>query len=294
MIDFRIQTFLAVCRTMNFTHAADELHITQPAVSQHIHFLEQLYGTKLFAQNGKRMQLTPQGRLLLETMSVFQNDENLMRQKMQELDSEKHKVTFGVTMTIGEYVIADPLAAFLHSHPDTDVHIRYGNTQQLLACLRNGEIDFALIEGYFSAELYDSVPYSTEDYIAVAAPSHVFAKDVKILRDLLPERLLLREEGSGTRDILEKNLAVRNLSVSDFRNLSVVENMHTIIQLLLRDCGITFLYKAAVRDELAAGRLTEIPLADFRMSHDFTFIWNRGSAFAGDYRNVISAFISCS
>lgn len=271
---------------MNFTSAAQELHITQPAVSQHIRYLEQFYRTRLFTRTGRKIRLTPAGEVLLSTMRTLRNDVHAIEDRMRACSGTKPALTFGVTMTIGEYAIARPLAQYLKRHPDTDVHIRYGNTSALLGYLREGKIDFALVEGYFKPDDYGTLVYQTQRYIPVCAAGHALEKPARILADLLAERLLVREQGSGTRDILERNLALRNIAVTDFAHIVEVENMHAIVNLLVQDCGIAFLYEAAVCRELAQGALREIPLEDFHMTHDFTFLWNRGSAFAQAYRAV--------
>ena len=91
---------------MNFTRASQELHITQPAVSQHIRFLEQLYQTSLFLREGKHIRLTPAGEILLATMTQLRNDERAMMARMRVCAGEKRTLRFGVTLTIGEYIIA--------------------------------------------------------------------------------------------------------------------------------------------------------------------------------------------
>jgi DNA-binding transcriptional LysR family regulator len=150
MLDFRVQTFLAVCRTLNYTKAAEILHITQPAVSQHIHFLEQHYGVKLFHYEKKKLTLTPQGKILKNRLLVLQNDERRVNKELQSVFSGKLSISIGVTMTVGEYAIADPLSALLKNHPDWSIHVIFGNTQKLLGLLEAGTIDFALVEGYYS------------------------------------------------------------------------------------------------------------------------------------------------
>lgn len=271
---------------MNFTSAAEELHITQPAVSQHIRYLEQLYQTRLFVREGKKIELTMAGKILLSTMTVLRNDERAMIKRMQLCNNMKRKLTFGVTMTIGEYVIAAPLARYLTKHPETDIHIKSGNTSELLEDLHNGDLDFALVEGYFKSDEYDTIVYQSDDFIPVCSANHIFSKESIELEDLLLERLIVREKGSGSRDILEKNLSVHDISVTDFASIVEVENVHTIVSLLIADCGIAFLYEAAVRDELKQGILKPIPLPSFHMTHDFTFLWNKGSAFSDEYRRI--------
>jgi DNA-binding transcriptional LysR family regulator len=104
--------------------------------------------------------------------------------------------------------------------------------------------------------------------------------------DLLSERIVIREKGSGTREILEKNLEARNLCVDDFRHVVEIGGMNAIKSLVESGCGITFLYEASVKKELEKGNLREIKLKDFHMVHDFEFIWNKGSVFSDNYREI--------
>lgn len=286
MLDFRIETFLSVCRHMSFTAASEELHITQPAVSQHIRYLEKAYGFPLFIRDGKRISLTPAGEVLEQTMGSLQNDHQTLLRRMQEAGGTKKTLTFGVTLTIGEYAILPSLSQYLNKHPDINVRVRYGNTRMLADLLHAGEIDFALVEGYVEEEEFDTLVDRVEPYLPVCAKGHVFQRPVYTLRDLLGERLLIREEGSGTREILEKYLSAFNLSVSDFTHYAQVETMHSIVGLLLQDCGITFLYQAAVQELLERGLVEIIPVSDFQMHHEFTFIWNKNSCFAPEYRDI--------
>lgn len=248
MLDFRINTFLTVCQTMNFTKAAEELHITQPTVSQHIHYLEDYYETSLFTYQNRQLALTWAGKTLQERLLRMKNDETTIQKELHENNERIKTLSIGVTMTIGEYAISGALAGYLKANPDTNIHLHYGNTKQLLQLLDNGRISFALVEGYYPKEFYDHKKYITEDYVAVCASSHTFeCSTPHHLKDLLAERLLVREEGSGTRNILERNLSPKGLSIPDFIHYTQVENMHTIIELLKKDCGISFLYKNTIK-----------------------------------------------
>lgn len=194
-------------------------------------------------------------------------------------------------MTVGEYAIVDELANFLLSHPHMNMHIHYGNTSQLLKLLDEGQINLAIVEGNYPRNKYSHKKYSTEEYIAVSAANHNFAvgKPERV-NDLLGERLLVREKGSGTRNILENSLTALGLQISDFVRYIQVENMHTIISLLKKDCGISFMYKTAVEDELKAGVLKEIKLNDFKILHDFDFIWEKDSVYSNKYLSFCEEF----
>ena len=202
MLDFRIETFLCVCRRMNFTEAAEELHLTQPAVTQHIHWLEQRYGTPLFFREGRRVRLTPAGEMLLEAMQVLRNDEAALARRLQNCAGQRQTLTFGVTLTVGEYAVVPALAGYLRRRPELDVRVRYANTAALLEALRAGSLEFAIVEGYVPPAPFETMRFCTQPYIAVCAAGHVFARAPQTMSDLLGERLLLREHGSGTREIL--------------------------------------------------------------------------------------------
>ena len=287
MLDFRTDTFLKVCETMNYTEAARMLHITQPAVSQHIRFLEKEYNTHLFAYHNKQLYLTPAGEILRKRLMTMKNDQLAIRNEIENDVEKREALSIGVTMTIGEYAIVDKIAEFLIRHPEMNLHIHYGNTMQLLELLDKGVINLALVEGNYPKEKYGHKNYSLEDYVAVCAADHTFETEhPDTLRNLLKERLLVREPGSGTRNILEELLLARGMEINDFKRYIEVENMHTIIGLLKRDCGISFMYKIAVADELQAGTLREIQLTDFKMQHDFDFIWEKGSIYTEKYLDI--------
>ena len=292
MLDFRTETFLTVCQTMNFTAAARQLNITQPAVSQHIHFLEEQYHTSLFIYQNKQLFLTRSGEILRRHLLTMKNDEKAVMEELKNNITGIETLSIGVIMTIGEYAIVDKLAGFLIQHPEINIHLHYGNTLQLLKLLNSGQISMAIVEGNYPKEYYSHKKYSTEDYIAVCAASHHFMTDHPYtMNDLVHERLLVREEGSGTRNILEQSLMTHGLHISDFIHYIEIENMHTIIGLLKRDCGISFLYKIAVEKELHSGILKEIPLDDFKMQHDFDIIWEKHSVYSDKYLSICEEFI---
>lgn len=289
MLDFRMETFLTVCRYMNFTRASEKLNITQPAVSQHIRFLEKHYNTKLFRYEGKKLRLTGAGEILRNASLTMMHDEQSMQNEMQETEKEA-EIRFGATRTIGDSVMGSVLEKYLARYPQARIHMEVENTHDLLVRLDEGRIDFALVEGFFKKSEYDFQIFSREKYIAVCSPDYVFQNTPDCIEKLFQERLLLREEGSGTREVLERCLEAHNLSVQDFDKQMEVGSMQTIKELTKAGCGITFLYEAAVRRELEEGSLRQIPLQDFPVTHEFAFIWRRGSIYADWYRELFRRF----
>ena len=127
MLDFRMETFLAVCQCMNFTRASEKLNITQPAVSQHIRFLEKHYDTKLFRYEGKKLRLTRAGEILRSASLTMMHDEISMLSEMQKPDGNE-EVRFGATRTVGDVVMGEMLGRYLARYPDADIHMYVENT----------------------------------------------------------------------------------------------------------------------------------------------------------------------
>lgn len=287
MLDFRIDTFLTVCQTMNFTEAARLLHITQPAVSQHIHALEKQYGARFFASQGKRIYLTEAGQIFWQTANAMQHDVRHLQEEISRISGQLC-LNFGVTLTIGEYIMPQPLLRLMKERPDIRIRMIVENTDVLMKLLNEGNIDFAIIEGYYSQQSYSGITYRSERFIPVCAADYRFTKPVTELRDLLSECLFLREEGSGTRKVLEHSLMEHNLLLKDFPRLMELGNLGLIKSMVSEGMGITFIYESVVKKELEDGVLREIPLEDFPVYHDFTFLWQKGSVFDDYYREVFA------
>lgn len=288
MLDFRIETFFEVCKYMNFTKAAQSLNITQPAVSQHIKYLEELYHVKLFTFFGKKMYLSQYGKILLNTATTVKHDEMYMKQKFSDISCGAKTVKLGVTLTIGEYVLPKSLANILKKSKNQKISVTIENTAKLLAKLNNGEIDCAVVEGYFEKKEYDYKVYSCEEFIGVCSPQNIICKKEYVtLEELFAETLILREVGSGSREIFERFLQEKNYSTGDFSNIISISNIQAIKTLVEQNCGITFLYKAAAEEELKKSTLHQLNISGSNLKHDFTFIWRKGSVFADDYIEML-------
>ncbi|WP_297418250.1 LysR family transcriptional regulator [Clostridium sp.] len=290
MLDFRIDTFLTVCEYMNFTKASEVLCITQPAVSQHIKYLEKTYESKLFEYEGKKIRLTKAGEILYQTSITMKHDEKFLKEKIFEEQSGVRNLKFGATLTIGEFILPLKLHNYLNKNSNINITMIVGNTKELINKLEHGEIDFALVEGYFIKSEYDYVLYSKENYICVAGKDYKFKKKPKVLEDLLEETLIVREKGSGTRDIFEKNLEEQNMTIKDFNKVIEIGNINTIKYLVKNSNGITAIYEAAVKEELENHTLQKIQIEDLQKKHGFYFIWRKNSAFEALYKEILKEF----
>lgn len=289
MFDFRVITFLEVCKTMNYTKAAKLLGLTQPAVSQHIHWLEEQYGIKFFAHQGKKVILTDAGNKMQAVFTTMQTDLQNIRRNIKD---DKKIVRFGVTPTVGAYIIPKPLLRYKRAFKDVHIKMKVDNTFMLCQLLDKGEIDFAIVEGYFYKNNYDALLYKSERYVAVCSFDLEISSDIRRISDLVGLPIIIRENGSGNREIIKRSLSRYNLSIDDFKSVIEISDLHSLKSMVLEGAGIGFLYKSAVENELKSGEMREIILDDFDETHDITFIWRKNSIYSEEYKEIHKFFMS--
>ena len=246
MIDHRILTFIDVCETRSLTKTAKNLCLTQPAVTQHIKFLEQTYQVKLLVYEGKQMKLTEAGQVFLEGALKTKALLTETSQKMYELDNKQLVLNVGVTLSIADYVMPEVIEAYMKENKEIRMRIAVDNTTHLIDKLTRGELEFAVVEGYFDKSLFYFQLLQQDDFILVASPQCEL-RDSVTLDELKNQPLIIRESGSGSRDILEKLLANSNCSINQFKYYHEVGSIKLIKHLVESNCGITFIYKEAVK-----------------------------------------------
>ena len=284
MLENRHRTFLALCHYGSFTKAAKQLHITHPAVSQHLKYLEEYYGCQLIDTTNRKMELTKEGELLKEFTTTVYADTQHFKENLQALKTEEVlHFNFGATLSIGEYVMPSILSTLLQDYPEMTFHMTVANTQVLQEQLNNGELDFIIVEGLFDKAKYDTTRFSFEDFIAVCASTSTLANRKVDFEDLINERLILREGGSGTREIFEHILHERNYSLDSFEKIIEIGNMAAIKKMVADGLGITFLFEAAVKQELADGDLVKIAISQFFEQREFNFVTLKDSFFRQHY-----------
>lgn len=273
MLDARVTTFLTVCRTRNYTHAARELNLTQSAVSQHIAYLEKYYRTKLVTFEGKTMNLTEAGALLQHAYRSFAHDELLLERQIASASPEAAmRINIGMTLTAGEYLVAPPLARYLAKNPGVHVNIVSRSTKDLLDALARGSIDCAFLEGIFDRSERSCTALCTQELVCICAPDHPLAGKRVGFDKLLAETIILREPESGSRAVLSHALAQRNLTVEAFRHAMEASSINIIKSLVKAGIGISFVYEAAAKDDLSRNDLARIQLTGAPIVHDITFV----------------------
>ncbi|MEG0327165.1 MAG: LysR family transcriptional regulator [Erysipelothrix sp.] len=270
-MDNKLQTFIKVYELKSYTKAAETLHLTQPAVSQQIKKLEAQFDCKLVNTRGGKMEFTEYADILYQFAKANAQQIDTLHQNIK---LKKQKVSFGMTLSIADYYFPDDLGAFLvESSHESEIVI--GNTEELLELMKIGQLDAALIEGSYDRKNFEGIAYRQEPFIAVTSSKAQFDKDSLDLEDLFNKSLLIREEGSGTRKILEDWLFLQNESVHSFKHIVEVANFVAIKNMLLNDNCISFMYEGVARKEIKSGKLRKMEIESFNLQRSFHFVTSK-------------------
>lgn len=284
MLDHRIYTFLKLCDLMNYSATAQALNMTQPAVTQHMQYLEQTYACKLFRYTGKKLQKTKQAELLEQyARAAYYNELSFWKELRNALTA---KIKIGATKTIGDYVIGKQLVKMMRGS-DWELSLIIDNTERLLELLNRAKLDIALIEGFFDKEKYDYRLLGLERFVGICAKDHPFAGKEIALEDLFQETIIVREQGSGTRAIFEQVLHERNHSLASFSRKACISSFELIKTMVKQQCGISFVYEVIAKSD---ENLCSFTIKGAEVQREFNYVYLKNTH-AGQYISILQDYI---
>jgi len=275
MDDHRLRIFCTVAETKSFSKASEIIHLTQPAVSLQIQALEEIYETKLFDRSSSTVTLTPAGEILYKYAKQILS---LYAQAEKEIATLtgliKGSVRLGASTTIANYLLPSVISDFKKRNNRVRFHLLIGNTKRIVDHLNNGIISFGLVEGDVSRFKIKAEKVLKDELVVIVSPEHPFSNRKNIsVSELVKEPFILREEGSGTRQIIENYLLKYGISVSDLNVTAVLGGTEAIKEAVEDGTGISIVSKWAVRREVSRGTLKMLPLKEERLLRDFSLIY---------------------
>ena len=277
MADFRLEVFYTVAKRLSFTKAAAELFITQPAVTKHIHELENQYNAKLFERNGNHIQLTEAGEILLQhAEKVFDLYRNVEFELNALTKRKEGLLRMGASTSLA-YVVAPLLARFRNKYPDVQLSLITANTEQVEKALLAKEIEVGIIEGYSKNTEISYHPFLKDELVLVCSSKHPLA-DRNSLKpaDLKSIRFILREQGSGTLEVIDHALKQVSINIGDLQVEIRLNSTESIKSYLLNAPCMAFLSIHAIVDELSRGELKVIDVDGLSIERDFNLISLQG------------------
>ncbi len=278
MFDFRLKVFYTVAKRLNFTKAAEELFISQPAVSKHIKELESQFNVALFDRRGNKVVLSPAGGVLLD-----HTEDILKIYRRIEFDLNQFNETFkgvlhvGSSTSITQYILPPLLARFHAVHENVKIELLNGNSEQIEKALLNKSIEMGVVESKSKRREINYVPFLKDEIVLVCSTKNPWVKKEEIKpEDLKNIPLLLREPGSGTLEVIADALKQKGIGLGDLKVEMQLGSTEAIKSYLQHSECMAFLSLHAVLKELESGTLKIIEIKKLPIHRNFYFITPQG------------------
>ncbi|HIE54834.1 MAG TPA: LysR family transcriptional regulator [Chromatiaceae bacterium] len=257
----QLRLFEAVSRNNSFTRAAEELHLTQPAVSIQIKRLESHVGLPLFEKVGKKLYPTPAGQAVYQTSREILRSIAALEQSLHDLKGSVRGALRLSVVTTAKYFLPHLIGQFLRLYPEVDPSLKFTNRARIMDRLLNNEDDFVIMGQIPPGKGLVAHPFLENVIVPVAAPDHPLAAKKRLpLEELVSARVLAREEGSGTRIAFEKLLEAKNLTVEPYMELGSAE---AIKQGVMAGLGVAIISLHALQLEISTQKLVILDVEGF-------------------------------
>lgn len=260
MSDRRLQVFYTVARLLSFTKAAEELHMTQPAVTFQVRQLEEQYNTRLFDRTHNRISLTEAGATVYECgariFEIYAEMDNAVRELTGDISGV---LILGASTTIAEYMLPVLLGDFKAEYPDVNVRLKVANTDGIVSQVENNEIDLGVVEAPVTNKNLVVEECSTDQLVVIVPPGHELAnEEVVPLKTLVDYPFICREEGSGTREVMLERMQKAGLGATDLNVSMELGSLESIKGAVEAGMGISVISSATVQKEIKLGTLIAI------------------------------------
>jgi DNA-binding transcriptional LysR family regulator len=273
MADRRLQVFHTVARLLSFTKAAEALHMTQPAVTFQVRQLEEYFNTRLFDRTHNRITLTEVGEKVYEYAEKIFEQYALMENTVKEMTGDINGVLMiGASTTIAEYMLPILLGDFKLKYPEVRIRLRVSNTDEIVSMVESNTIDLGVVEAPVANKSLVVTLCRMDQLVAIVPPNHPLAqvKEVSV-KELVSYPYISREEGSGTREVINEYFNQANLSFYDLNIVMELGSPEAIKGAVASGMGVSILSRAAIQKDLQLGLLKEVCLNP-TLERPFSFV----------------------
>ena len=277
MENFRLRVFRTVAAKLSFRQAAEALYLTQPAVTLQIKALEDELGVALFDRSGNRIKLSEAGRILLRHARHMAATVARAQRELARLKGEEHgELHIGASTTIAQYLLPKLIGDFVRLHRGIHLSVVGANTAKIVESLLEGGIPLGLVEGPSLRRDLKTERFLADEIAVIAAGSHEWAGQAVCPAQLAQAKLILREDGSGTRRVVEAALRRAGARITK-ANLSMeLDSTEAIKSAVEVGLGIGFAPYRAIQKELKLGSLAALAVQDLRIERHFSILYPHG------------------
>lgn len=290
-LDFKqLETFVMVAKLKSFSKAADKLFLTQPTVSNHIQNLEKELKSILINRQSKYITLTNAGDILLKyAVDILNKRDNALFSLSEIKGKIEGSLEISASTIPEEYYLPRVIKEFQKKYPLVNYNLKKLSSKEVLEHILNGDVDFGIV-GFRQKNIYLDYKSIMDDEIVLVSLKDSNYASIIDERELTKLPLIMRQKGSGTREIVESYLDEKNLDVDNLNVIAFVENNQTIKKMVALGLGATFISKRAVENEIKNGIFKEIRVFDCKMMRNFYFVYHKNrilSPLAEEFKKFI-------
>lgn len=269
----QLKCFIAVARKRSFSKAADTLFLSQPAITSNIQKLEKEFGIILFDRN-KNITLTKGGieffPYAIEILNIRDKANLAVNQHKNNIEG----VLEICASTIPEqYLLPHIIKAFKKSYPKVLFSIHHKDSKEVAEEILSGIINFGFIGAKYSYEGIKYIDFFEDRLVLITSPEKTFATNPITIQNLIGEEIVLREEGSGTRQLIENALKAKKLDLNIFRSQTINYSLEALKKMVALNVGISFASNISVKHEVASGRLKQYEVKDLNLNRNFSLVY---------------------
>lgn len=270
----KLKIFFETAKCLNMTKVAKSMYISQPSISQAVAELENDLNVKLFDRIGKKLYLTHEGEIYFEysrrILNLYEEANNTIK---NSVIGQKGKIVIGASTTIGIYILPEIIKEFNELYKNIEISLIIENTQIIEKLIMENKVDIALVEGNVTSTELEVQSVGKDELVFIANPKNpIFLKDEIILDDLEKEKFIMRELGSGTREIVENYLKNNGCNYNIHMELG---NTEAIVRIVESGLGIACVSFKAIDDRINNGSIKDIKIKDVKISRDLYLIYHK-------------------
>lgn len=270
----QLNIFCMVTRQQSFSKAAKLLHMSQPAVSTHIKNLEEYFRGQLLERTQQGVTLTKAGEVLYDYAQRILELETAMEEQIETIfKHENNKIRIGASTTIGNVSLPCSIYLFKEQYPEVELNLNIANADEVLRMVKSEEVEIGVVEGTVDSSTFAEFPVTSDELVFIAPPQYPTQGDEISLQDLIKHPIILREEGSGSRKILESALATQGYSVEQLNVITEMKNTYAIKSAVEAGLGGSVVPRLAVRKEAYTGTLRALAISGLSMPIDFNLVY---------------------
>lgn len=277
----QLEAFVCVAEVKSFSKAARKLYLTQPTISAHVNALEKELKNRLFIRTTKDVLLSPAGGLLYENAKQMLQMEQKIRQDFAMFNEEEHrKIAVGASTVPGQYILPRVLPLFCKSYPQNQIWMTESDSEGVTRMVSQGEVEIGF-SGNDSVDPNCVYEPFWDDELVIVTPNtdayRHFSDTGFPLEQLYEEPLLIREEGSGTRQATERFLSREGIDLTRLRVVASMCNQETIKKSVGNGMGVSIMSAAAIHDYVEQGKLLQFPMKEGGIFRKLYMVWNRNN-----------------